>query len=168
MPAKEYFMKQGLFIMDLIIIVYENRFHEIDQALVESCVRHGKSVLVVCNKADVAIDNLWNDDPESEIELCDYDESDWEHVEMRKAYARSYCDMARRKFKEELKRVEEKEEMAEYKARLAQLELFVTAKEDICQLMREQVGEATKRNGARFLCDEEALVEKIKALADAI
>ncbi|CAM6116337.1 unnamed protein product [Calypogeia fissa] len=62
----QYFNRQGLFVFDLIIIVYDDRFRSIDVDIIENCKRFKIPVLVVRSKADIHIQNMARDENDAE------------------------------------------------------------------------------------------------------
>ncbi|CAM6093352.1 unnamed protein product [Calypogeia fissa] len=65
----KYFNRQGLFVFDLIIVVYADRFRTIDVDIIENCNRFRIPVFVVRSKADMHIQNMARD--ENGVEPCD-------------------------------------------------------------------------------------------------
>lgn len=56
--AWQYFINQGLFVFDIIIIAIGDRFEETDIQLLRDCERFKIPALIVRSKADMHIDNL--------------------------------------------------------------------------------------------------------------
>ncbi|KAI5840341.1 interferon-inducible GTPase-domain-containing protein [Morchella snyderi] len=56
-PHKDYFVKQGLYVFDLIILAIGDRFEEIDARIMEDCARFKVPVFIVRSKADMHILN---------------------------------------------------------------------------------------------------------------
>jgi len=69
-PGWKYFNKQGLFIFDIIILVYATRFTEIDVSIIQNCELFNIPLFVVRSKADIDIKNIITH------ELCDENDSD--------------------------------------------------------------------------------------------
>jgi len=57
-----YFNTQGLFIFDCVVVLFDNRFSEIDIAILTNCRRFQIPTYIVRSKADVHIRNLMYDD----------------------------------------------------------------------------------------------------------
>lgn len=53
----DYFIKQGLFVFDLIILAVGDRFEEIDARILENCARFKVPAMIVRSKADMHIQN---------------------------------------------------------------------------------------------------------------
>lgn len=60
--AWQYFINQGLFVFDVILIAIGDRFEETDVQLLRDCHRFKIPALVVRSKADMHIDNLIKED----------------------------------------------------------------------------------------------------------
>ncbi|KAF8243398.1 P-loop containing nucleoside triphosphate hydrolase protein [Wilcoxina mikolae CBS 423.85] len=75
-PAWQYFNKQGLFIFDFIILVYDARFTKIDADILENCRRFQIPAFIVRSKANMHIQNMRNEDDDLE-----YDEARAKFVE---------------------------------------------------------------------------------------
>ncbi|KAI5840344.1 interferon-inducible GTPase-domain-containing protein, partial [Morchella snyderi] len=56
-PHKDYFIKQGLYVLDLLILAIGDRFEEIDARIIEDCARFKVPVFIVRSKADMHILN---------------------------------------------------------------------------------------------------------------
>lgn len=56
--AWQYFINQGLFVFDIILIAIGDRFEETDIQLLKDCNRFNIPALIVRSKADMHIDNL--------------------------------------------------------------------------------------------------------------
>ena len=70
-PHWQYFNAQGLFVFDCVIVLFDNRFSEINIAILTNCRRFQIPTYIVRSKADVHIRNLMYDDGYS----SDYDDS---------------------------------------------------------------------------------------------
>lgn len=57
-PNHDYFVKQSLYMFDLIILAIGDRFEEIDALIVENCARFKVPVFIVRSKADMHISNM--------------------------------------------------------------------------------------------------------------
>jgi GTP-binding protein EngB required for normal cell division len=57
-PYQDYFLKQGLYVFDLIVLAIGDRFEEIDVRIIEDCARFGVPVFIVQSKADMHILNM--------------------------------------------------------------------------------------------------------------
>ena len=66
-----YFNTQGLFVFDCVVVLFDNRFSEIDIAILTNCRRFQIPTYIVRSKADVHIRNLMYDDGYS----SDHDDS---------------------------------------------------------------------------------------------
>jgi GTP-binding protein EngB required for normal cell division len=75
-PSRQYFKEQGLFIFDIIILVYDTRLTEIDFAIIANCERLDIPLLVVHSKADSHIKNTMKDLGHDENDDDDEDEND--------------------------------------------------------------------------------------------
>ncbi|KAF8243846.1 hypothetical protein K440DRAFT_663833 [Wilcoxina mikolae CBS 423.85] len=73
-PAWQYFNQQGLFIFDFIILVYNDRFTQIDADILANCRRFKIPALIVRSKANQQIGNLMEDDN------CEYEEARVKYV----------------------------------------------------------------------------------------
>lgn len=56
-PHQDYFVRQGLYIFDLIILTMGDRFEEIDARILENCARFRIPAFIVRSKADMHILN---------------------------------------------------------------------------------------------------------------
>lgn len=63
-PHHDYFIKQGLYIFDLIILAIGDRFEEIDARILEDCARFKVPVFIVRSKADMHILNSMEEEEE--------------------------------------------------------------------------------------------------------
>ncbi|KAG0588078.1 hypothetical protein KC19_2G214300 [Ceratodon purpureus] len=70
----QYFEKQGLFVFDSIILVYSDRFTNVDVDIIEGCIRSDIPIFIVRSKADQHIDNMIKDEADSSIGECDEDQ----------------------------------------------------------------------------------------------
>lgn len=70
----DYFVTQGLYVFDLIILVVGDRFEEVDAQILQSCERFGIPAFVVRSKADMHILNSMK-----EYGYYERFEDDWEH-----------------------------------------------------------------------------------------
>lgn len=61
-PGARYFIDQSLFIFDLILVVYDNRFTEIDLDILRNCGLYGIPSFIVRSKADSHIKSLMKSD----------------------------------------------------------------------------------------------------------
>ena len=61
-PDWLYFNTQGLFVFDCVVVLFDNRFSEIDIAVLTNCRRFQIPTYIVRSKADVHIRNLMYDD----------------------------------------------------------------------------------------------------------
>lgn len=57
-PSWHYWDEQGLSPFDALIVVWDNRFTEVDIALLENCVRLNKPAFIVRSKSDIHISNI--------------------------------------------------------------------------------------------------------------
>lgn len=60
--AWQYFINQGLFVFDVILIAIGDRFEETDIQLLKDCYRFKIPALIVRSKADMHIDNLMKEE----------------------------------------------------------------------------------------------------------
>lgn len=60
-PDWLYFNKQGLFVFDCIIVLFDNRFTQTDAAILANCQRFQIPTYIVRSKADVHIANVMRD-----------------------------------------------------------------------------------------------------------
>ncbi|KAF8805997.1 hypothetical protein BYT27DRAFT_7102353 [Phlegmacium glaucopus] len=74
-PGWQYFNQHGLFIFDVIVLVYDTRFTEIDLCIIQNCERFKIPLFIVRSKADTHIRNILqdlgydeNDDDDEEFE----------------------------------------------------------------------------------------------------
>ncbi|KAH9917598.1 uncharacterized protein B0H18DRAFT_938339 [Fomitopsis serialis] len=72
-PDWVYFVEQGLYIFDSIVVVYGDRFTEIDIAILKNCDRWRIPAYVVRSKAGQNIQNVMNELVESESDDEDED-----------------------------------------------------------------------------------------------
>lgn len=61
-PAWQYFINQGLFVFDVILIAIGDRFEETDVQLLRDCHRFKIPALIVRSKADMHIENLMKEE----------------------------------------------------------------------------------------------------------
>ncbi|KAA8902269.1 interferon-inducible GTPase-domain-containing protein [Sphaerosporella brunnea] len=61
-PGWQYFIQQGLFIFDFIIVVYDTRFTQIDADILDNCRRFNIPAFIVRSKANQHIRNLQDDE----------------------------------------------------------------------------------------------------------
>ena len=61
-PDWLYFNTQGLFVFDCVVVLFDNRFSEIDIAILTNCRQFQIPTYIVRSKADVHIRNLMYDD----------------------------------------------------------------------------------------------------------
>ncbi|KAL4066449.1 interferon-inducible GTPase-domain-containing protein [Scleroderma yunnanense] len=61
-PDWLYFNTQGLFIFDCVVVLFDNRFSQIDIAILANCRRFQIPTYIVRSKADVHIRNIMYDD----------------------------------------------------------------------------------------------------------
>ncbi|KAF5378015.1 hypothetical protein D9757_009860 [Collybiopsis confluens] len=57
-PSWNYFHDQGLFVFDAIMVAWDNRFSDVDLAVLENCVRMKIPAFIVRTKSDVHISNI--------------------------------------------------------------------------------------------------------------
>ncbi|KAJ3911364.1 hypothetical protein F5877DRAFT_55410 [Lentinula edodes] len=57
-PSWNYFHDQGLFVFDAIMVVWDNRFTDVDIAVLENCVRLRIPAFIIRTKSDVHITNI--------------------------------------------------------------------------------------------------------------
>ncbi|KAJ3802029.1 P-loop containing nucleoside triphosphate hydrolase protein [Lentinula aff. detonsa] len=57
-PSWNYFHDQGLFVFDAIMVVWDNRFTDVDIAVLENCVRLKIPTFIIRTKSDVHISNI--------------------------------------------------------------------------------------------------------------
>ncbi|KIK53866.1 hypothetical protein GYMLUDRAFT_924235 [Collybiopsis luxurians FD-317 M1] len=57
-PSWNYFNDQGLFVFDAIIVAWDNRFSDVDIAVLENCVRMKIPAFIVRTKSDAHISNI--------------------------------------------------------------------------------------------------------------
>ncbi|KAJ3921533.1 P-loop containing nucleoside triphosphate hydrolase protein [Lentinula edodes] len=57
-PSWNYFHDQGLFVFDAIMVVWDNRFTDVDIAVLENCVRLKIPAFIIRTKSDVHITNI--------------------------------------------------------------------------------------------------------------
>ncbi|KAG0582084.1 hypothetical protein KC19_3G032800 [Ceratodon purpureus] len=60
--SEKYYKDQGLYAFDAVIVVYDDRFTELDESIIKDCVRHNTPVFIVRSKADQHIDNKIRDE----------------------------------------------------------------------------------------------------------
>lgn len=70
-PADEYLARFGVLDFDLLLCVFDGKFHEADSALFQEVTRRGKVCLFVRNKHDT----LWQEDREVEDLECEVTEN---------------------------------------------------------------------------------------------
>ncbi|KAG0555862.1 hypothetical protein KC19_11G008900 [Ceratodon purpureus] len=80
----QYFEKQGLLAFDKIILVYSDRFTNVDIDIIENCIRVGIRILIVRSKADQHIENMIND--EADCSSDDNDDEDQIYEDMKAKY----------------------------------------------------------------------------------
>ncbi|KAF8806006.1 P-loop containing nucleoside triphosphate hydrolase protein [Phlegmacium glaucopus] len=110
-PGWQYFNEQGLFIFDIIILVYDIRFTQIDVTIIQHCERYNIPLFIVRSKADVHIKNILGDQ-------FGYDEGEEDAVETYKkhhpAARQLFIDSTRKNLEKNLE-----------KANLTQREVFI-------------------------------------------
>ncbi|PCH37670.1 hypothetical protein WOLCODRAFT_95611 [Wolfiporia cocos MD-104 SS10] len=96
-PGEDYFVAQGLFAFDAIIVLYDDRFTEVDVAILENAALFTIPTYIVRSKSKFHIDNTARDDP---------DESDEEEGDLS-AFAKArnkYIEKSRRNVEENLQK----------------------------------------------------------------
>ncbi|KAH9832856.1 interferon-inducible GTPase-domain-containing protein [Rhodofomes roseus] len=107
MPDWKYFIEQGLYIFDAIIVVYGDRFTEIDIAILRNCARWQIPTYIVRSKAIMHIQNSINDllgsddEDEEDVPTSLFDRGRGPAFSARHAEAR---DRARGKYIKETRR----------------------------------------------------------------
>ncbi|KAL4081336.1 P-loop containing nucleoside triphosphate hydrolase protein [Scleroderma yunnanense] len=69
----EYFKKQGLYVFDAIIVLFDGRFTETDVTILENCRRFGIPSFIVRSKADLQILNIINEEESDDEEENGHD-----------------------------------------------------------------------------------------------
>ncbi|KAF8806007.1 P-loop containing nucleoside triphosphate hydrolase protein, partial [Phlegmacium glaucopus] len=145
-PGWQYFNEQGLFIFDIIILVYDARFTQLDVAVVQHCERYHIPLFIVRSKADVQIKNVLGDQ-------FGYDEVDEDAAKKYKEHhsdARQLLiDSTRKDFDRNLE-----------KANLAKREVFIISSNSMYALMTEKWN---WRNTANVIDEANLLQAVLKA-----
>ena len=153
----QYFNKQGLFIFDVIILVYDNvsldsrylrwahqykkRFTEIDIAIIQNCERYQIPLYIVRSKADTHIRNIMeNNQPDSDEE----DANDSE--EFYKQARQTFVDTTRGDFEKNLQT-----------ALLTKRDVFIVSS----IVMRALVTEKCNGKISKMMIDEARLLEAV-------
>ncbi|KAF8809739.1 hypothetical protein BYT27DRAFT_7337129 [Phlegmacium glaucopus] len=61
MPGSQYFNEQALFIFDIVILVYDTCFTEIDISIIRNCKQFKFPLFIVYSKSDTHIRNILQD-----------------------------------------------------------------------------------------------------------
>ncbi|KAF8806003.1 P-loop containing nucleoside triphosphate hydrolase protein [Phlegmacium glaucopus] len=142
-PGWQYFNEQGLFIFDIIILVYDTRFTEIDVTIIQNCERYNIPLFIVRSKADVHIKNILGDQ-------FGYDEGEDDAVEIYKkhhsAARQLLIDSTRKNLEKNLE-----------KASLAKREVFLISSNSMHALTTEKWN---WRNAANLI-DEANLLKAV-------
>ncbi|KAF8813328.1 hypothetical protein BYT27DRAFT_7084265 [Phlegmacium glaucopus] len=142
-PGWQYFNQQGLFIFDVIILVYDTRFTQIDVSIIENCERFKIPLFIVRSKADVHIRNTMQD--------LGYDENDddaEDHFDNYQTQARLLLiDTTRNNLEKNLA-----------KAELEKHDVFIVSGSVICSLVTTDKG---NKKTANLAIDEARLVEAV-------
>ncbi|KAG0600101.1 hypothetical protein M758_11G007200 [Ceratodon purpureus] len=160
----QYFEKQGLFAFDWIILVYSDRFTNVDIDIIENCIRLGIFILIVRSKADQHIDNMIK----GEADCSSDDEIDEDQIyEDMKA---KYIDATNSDFNMH------KEIMAEVFGfnswRVQGQRVYNVCARNVGSLMQARVGKGrglhkNKKIAAKMF-DEALLIEEILSLSDTL
>ncbi|CAM6093354.1 unnamed protein product [Calypogeia fissa] len=166
----QYFNRQGLFVFDLIIVVYADRFRTIDVDIIENCNRFRIPVFVVRSKADMHIQNMARDENDAEPGDTGYVNIFAEKMtkfrdETRKNFSKQVHVMTEASRKRELeldqsdsKSVTESEFESSYQDWLSTLEskIYIVAAKTLCALVLND-----PNLGKSGTLDESLLVEHL-------
>lgn len=100
-PAKTYFLDQGLYIFDFLVLVWDTRWTEIDSAILEDARRFGVPLFIVRSKSEQHVENIVKMEQENRDDDDDDDDEEDEEDADRKKQMRKECV---RKFIEESNR----------------------------------------------------------------
>ncbi|KAF8813329.1 hypothetical protein BYT27DRAFT_7084483 [Phlegmacium glaucopus] len=141
-PGWQYFNEQGLFIFDVIVLVYDTRFTQIDVSIIKNCERFKIPLFIIRSKADVHIRNI--------IQDLGYDENDddaEDHFDNYQTQARQLLiDTTRKNLEKNLE-----------KAELGKHDVFIVSGSVIYSLVTDK-GNKKKTN---LGIDEARLVEAV-------
>jgi len=144
-PGWQYFNQQGLFIFDIIVLVYDSRFTQIDVSIIQNCERFRIPLFIVRSKADIHIRNIMRDIGYDEYD----DDADFDDYQGR---ARQLLiDTTRKNLEGNLE-----------KAELKKHDVFIVSGSVIFSLVA-----AAKRIKATAVIDEARLMESILKMAHA-
>lgn len=142
-PGWQYFNEQGLFIFDIIILVYDARFTQIDVTIIQHCERYRIPLFIVRSKADVQIKNILTDQ-------FDYDEGEEDADEIYKkhhsAARQILIDSTRKNLDKNLE-----------KAKLSKREVFIISSNSMYALMTDKWNRRTIAN----VIDEANLLQAV-------
>ncbi|CAM6087917.1 unnamed protein product [Calypogeia fissa] len=170
----QYFNRQGLFVFDLIIVVYADRFRSIDVDIIENCNRFRIPVFVVRSKADMHIQNMARDENDAEPGDTGYVDIFAEKTikfrdETRKNFSKQVHVMTEASRKRELeldqsdsKFVTESEFESSYRDWLSTLEssLYIVSAKRLCALVSDDPNQKKRLNTSGNL-DESLLVKHL-------
>lgn len=87
----QYFETQALFVFDLIILVYGERFTNTDVDIIQKCIRLGISIIIVRSKSDQHIENMIRDE-------TDLSPGDDEYEQIYQEIKSKYIDATKSEF----------------------------------------------------------------------
>ncbi|KAF8813332.1 hypothetical protein BYT27DRAFT_7180809 [Phlegmacium glaucopus] len=141
-PGWQYFNGQGLFIFDVIILVYDARFTQIDVAIIQNCERYQIPLYIVRSKADSHIRNVMEDiEPDS-----DEGDDEGDDEEICKRARQIFIDSTRGDFEQNLQ-----------KANLTKREVFIVSS----SVMRALVAKRCNSRVSNSMIDEARLLEAV-------
>jgi len=145
-PGWQYFNQQGLFIFDIIVLVYDSRFTQIDISIIQNCERFKIPLFIVRSKADVHIKNTMQD-----IGYDEYDNDADDFDDYQRRARQLLIDATKKNLKDNLE-----------KAELNKHEVFIVSSSIIFSLV---TAKALKKTAPAI--DEARLIETILKTAGA-
>jgi len=147
-PGWQYFNQQGLFIFDIIVLVYDTRFTQIDVSIIQNCERFKIPLFIVRSKADIHIRNIMQDLGYDEND----DDADNDFDEYLARARKVLIDTTRNNLETNLE-----------KAELAKREVFIVSGSVVYSLITEK--ENRKRTAPAI--DENRLMQTVLKIAHA-
>ncbi|KAF8805996.1 P-loop containing nucleoside triphosphate hydrolase protein [Phlegmacium glaucopus] len=144
-PGWQYFNEQGLFIFDVVILVYDTRFTEIDLCIIRNCERFKIPLFIVRSKADSHIQNILDDLDDDEND----DDAEVNHEEQARQF---FIDTTRNNVETNLK-----------EAGLSMHDIFIVSSSVIYSL----VTNSRNRKKTTPVIDEARLIETVLKTAYA-
>ena len=139
----DYFVAQGLYVFDIIVIVMGERFSEIDLALLQHCSEFGIPALIVRSKADEGISRLMKQEYDCGENNEEFDATNLFNNDEDKFYA--LYTLARRKFLDDT-RLTVEANLRDVKLSMKEVKVYVISEQGLKGLILNKPKKCMKLN----------------------